>query len=223
MSNKNICVIVPFYNEEEVIAKVLSELIDKNYNVLTIDDGSTDKSSEIAKSFNCKVLTHPSNFGQGAALQTGISFARLNPNIEIFVTFDSDGQHKVSNIDDVIKPIANNEADFVFGTRFQDDKTKFPFFKRLVLKLAIKYTKLSTGVAITDTHNGFRAFNKEAAQMINLDFPGMTHASEFLEKAGQSGLRIKEVPVQIIYTQYSKRKGQSLWNSINILTDLFLR
>ena len=223
MSNKNICVIVPFYNEEEVIAKVLSELIDKNYNVLAIDDGSTDKSSEIAKSFNCKVLTHPSNFGQGAALQTGISFARLNPNIKIFVTFDSDGQHKVSNIEDVIKPIANNETDFVFGTRFQDDKTKFPFFKRFILKLAIKYTKLSTGVAITDTHNGFRAFNKEAARMINLDFPGMTHASEFLEKAGRSGLRIKEVPVHIIYTQYSKRKGQSLWNSINILTDLFLR
>ena len=223
MINKNICVIVPFYNEEEVISKVLSELIDKNYNVLAIDDGSTDKSSEIAKSFNCKVLTHPSNFGQGAALQTGISFARLNPNIEIFVTFDADGQHKVSNIEDVIKPIANNETDFVFGTRFQDDKTKFPFFKRFILKLAIKYTKLSTGVAITDTHNGFRAFNKEAARMINLDFPGMTHASEFLEKAGRSGLRIKEVPVHIIYTQYSKRKGQSLWNSINILTDLFLR
>jgi len=223
MINKNICVIVPFYNEEEVISKVLSELIDKNYNVLAIDDGSTDKSSEIAKSLTCKVLTHPSNFGQGAALQTGISFARLNPNIEIFVTFDADGQHKVSNIEDVIKPIANNETDFVFGTRFQDDKTKFPFFKRFILKLAIKYTKLSTGVAITDTHNGFRAFNKEAARMINLDFPGMTHASEFLEKAGRSGLRIKEVPVHIIYTQYSKRKGQSLWNSINILTDLFLR
>jgi glycosyltransferase involved in cell wall biosynthesis len=83
MSNKNICIIVPFYNEEEVIAKVLSELIDKDYNVLAIDDGSTDKSSEIAKSFSCKVLTHPSNFGQGAALQTGISFARLNSNIKI--------------------------------------------------------------------------------------------------------------------------------------------
>jgi hypothetical protein len=117
----------------------------------------------------------------------------------------------------------NGETDFVFGTRFQDGKTKFPFLKRIVLKAAIKYTKLSTGVAITDTHNGFRAFNKLAANRINLNFSGMTHASEFVEKVGQSGLRLKEVPVHILYTKYTKRKGQSLWNSINILTDLFLR
>jgi glycosyltransferase involved in cell wall biosynthesis len=172
---------------------------------------------------NCVLLKHPSNFGQGAALQTGISFARLNHKIEYFVTFDSDGQHQVSNINYVLKPLVNGETDFVFGTRFQDDKTKFPFLKRIVLKAAIKYTQLSTGVAITDTHNGFRAFNKLAANKINLNFSGMTHASEFVEKAGQSGLRIKEVPVHILYTKYTKRKGQSLWNSINILTDLFLR
>jgi glycosyltransferase involved in cell wall biosynthesis len=172
---------------------------------------------------NCVVLKHPSNFGQGAALQTGISFARLNPKIEYFVTFDSDGQHQVSNINYVLKPLVDDDTDFVFGTRFQDDKTKFPFLKRIVLKTAIKYTQLSTGVAITDTHNGFRAFNKLAANSINLNFSGMTHASEFVEKAGKSGLRIKEVPVHILYTKYTKRKGQSLWNSINILTDLFLR
>ena len=101
----------------------------------------------------------------------------MNPKIEYFVTFDSDGQHQVSNINYVLKPLVNDETDFVFGTRFQDDKTKFPFLKRIVLKAAIKYTQLSTGVAITDTHNGFRAFNKLAASRINLNFSGMTHAS----------------------------------------------
>jgi len=223
IDNKQVCVIVPFYNEEQVLEKVLAELILKNYQVLAIDDGSTDKSNEIARNMNCVLLKHPSNFGQGAALQTGISFARLNPQIKYFVTFDSDGQHQVSNIEYVLKPLVNDETDFVFGTRFQDDKTKFPFFKRIVLKAAIKYTQLSTGVSITDTHNGFRAFNKVAANKINLNFSGMTHASEFVEKVGQAGLRIKEVPVHILYTKYTKRKGQSLWNSINILTDLFLR
>ena len=223
IDNKQVCVIVPFYNEEEVLEKVLAELILKNYQVLAIDDGSTDKSNEIARNMNCVLLKHPSNFGQGAALQTGISFARLNPQIKYFVTFDSDGQHQVSNIEYVLKPLVSDETDFVFGSRFQDDKTKFPFFKRIVLKAAIKYTQLSTGVSITDTHNGFRAFNKVAANKINLSFSGMTHASEFVEKAGQSGLRIKEVPVHILYTKYTKSKGQSLWNSINILTDLFLR
>lgn len=223
IDNKKVCVIVPFYNEEEVIEKVLAELIGSNYQVLAIDDGSTDRSNEIVKKMNCVLLKHPSNFGQGAALQTGISFARLNPKIEYFVTFDSDGQHQVSDINHVLKPLVNSETDIVFGTRFQDDKTKFPFFKRIVLRAAIKYTQLSTGVAITDTHNGFRAFSKLAANIINLNFPGMTHASEFVEKAGQLGLSIKEVPVHILYTKYTKRKGQSLWNSINILTDLFLR
>jgi glycosyltransferase involved in cell wall biosynthesis len=223
VDNKQVCVILPFYNEEEVIEKVLRELIASNYQVVAIDDGSTDKSNEIARKMNCVLLKHPSNFGQGAALQTGISFARINPKIEYFVTFDSDGQHQVSDINHMLKPLVNGETDFVFGTRFQDDKTKFPFFKRIVLRAAIKYTQLSTGVAITDTHNGFRAFNKLAANRINLNFSGMTHASEFVEKAGQSGLSIKEVPVHILYTKYSKRKGQSLWNSINILTDLFLR
>ena len=223
VDNKQVCVILPFYNEEEVIEKVLRELIASNYQVVAIDDGSTDRSNEIARKMNCVLLKHPSNFGQGAALQTGISFARINPKIEYFVTFDSDGQHQVSDINHMLKPLVNGETDFVFGTRFQDDKTKFPFFKRIVLRAAIKYTQLSTGVAITDTHNGFRAFNKLAANRINLNFSGMTHASEFVEKAGQSGLSIKEVPVHILYTKYSKRKGQSLWNSINILTDLFLR
>ena len=223
VDNKQVCVILPFYNEEEVIEKVLSELIASDYKVIAIDDGSTDKSNEIARKMNCVLLKHPSNFGQGAALQTGISFARLNPKIEYFVTFDSDGQHQVSNIKYVLQPLLNDETDFVFGTRFQDDKTKFPFLKRIVLKAAIKYTQLSTGVTITDTHNGFRAFNKISASKINLNFSGMTHASEFVEKAGQSGLRIKEVPVHILYSKYTKRKGQSLWNSINILTDLFLR
>ena len=223
VDNKQVCVILPFYNEEEVIEKVLRELIASNYQVVAIDDGSTDRSNEIARKMNCVLLKHPSNFGQGAALQTGISFARINPKIEYFVTFDSDGQHQVSDINHMLKPLVNGETDFVFGTRFQDDKTKFPFLKRIVLRAAIKYTQLSTGVAITDTHNGFRAFNKLAAKRINLNFSGMTHASEFVEKAGQSGLSIKEVPVHILYTKYSKRKGQSLWNSINILTDLFLR
>jgi glycosyltransferase involved in cell wall biosynthesis len=169
------------------------------------------------------LIRHPQNFGQGAALQTGMSFAKLNPNLCFFVTFDSDGQHQVSNIESVLTPVVKDEADIVFGTRFQDDLTKFTFLKRIILKLAVKYTQLSTGVALTDTHNGFRAFNRLSIDKIELNFPGMTHASEFVGKAGENHLRIKEVPVHVLYTKYSKRKGQSVWNAINILTDLFLR
>ena len=223
MQNKEVCVLLPFYNEEEILGEVISNLKNNDYFVLGIDDGSSDNSKEIARKSEILVLSHSTNLGQGAALQTGIEFARLNPNFKYFVTFDSDGQHKVENIQEVIQPLIKNEADIVFGTRFQDDKTKFPLIKRVILKLAIKYTKLSTGVPLTDTHNGFRALNRNAITKRNLSFSGMTHASEFVEKAGKLNIRIKEVPVHILYTKYSKGKGQSIWNAINILTDLFLR
>lgn len=223
VDNSKICVIVPFYNEEQVLQKVVSELIQENYQVLAVDDGSYDNSFDVIRNLSCTILRHPHNFGQGAALQTGMSFAKLNPNLELFVTFDSDGQHQVSNIKNVVEPLIRNEADIVFGTRFQDDKTKFTFLKKIILRAAIKFTQLSTGVALTDTHNGFRALNRKSIETIELNFTGMTHASEFVEKAGRTGLRIKEVPVHILYTKYAKRKGQSLWNSINILSDLFLR
>lgn len=223
MQNNEVCVLLPFYNEGNVLKEVITNLKNRDYFVLGIDDGSTDNSLEVAKSLGIEVLRHPTNLGQGAGLQTGIEFARLNPNFKYFVTFDSDGQHKVENIEHVLQPIIEDEADIVFGTRFQDDKTKFPFIKRIILQLAIKYTKLSTGVPLTDTHNGFRALNRKALNKINLSFSGMTHASEFVEKAGRAELKIKEVPVHILYTKYSKSKGQSIWNAINILTDLFLR
>jgi glycosyltransferase involved in cell wall biosynthesis len=223
MDNQKVCVIVPFFNEEKVVGKVIGELISNNYKVLAVDDGSSDRSFENIQDMNCTIIKHPQNFGQGAALQTGMSFAKLNPDLDFFVTFDSDGQHQVKNIEDVLSPLVRDEADIVFGTRFQDKLTKFTFFKKIILKLAIKYTQLSTGVALTDTHNGFRALNRAAIDKIELTFPGMTHASEFVSKAGENNLRIKEVPVHILYTKYSKRKGQSLWNAINILSDLFLR
>ena len=223
IDREKVCVIVPFFNEEQVIDNVISELIRENYKVLAVDDGSSDSSYEKIKNLECTTIRHSQNFGQGAALQTGMSFAKLNPSLHFFVTFDSDGQHQVANIESVLTPVIKDQADIVFGTRFQDDLTKFTFLKRIILKLAVKYTQLSTGVALTDTHNGFRAFNRVSIEKIELNFPGMTHASEFVGKAGENNLRIKEVPVHVLYTKYSKRKGQSLWNAINILTDLFLR
>lgn len=223
MNNRNTCIILPFFNEEEVIENIILKLLDKNYEIVAIDDGSTDNSFEILKKYPINIIKHPFNLGQGAAIQTGIDFSKLNPNLDYFVTFDSDGQHQVDEIEKIVTPLKLNETDFVFGTRFQENLIKLPFFKRSILKLAIYYTKLSTGIELSDTHNGFRSFNRKAIEKINLNFSNMTHASEFIEQAYKSGLRVQEVPVNILYTKYSKRKGQSLWNSINILVDLFLR
>ena len=145
IDKQKVCVIVPFFNEEQVINKVISELIRENYKVLAVDDGSTDSSYEKIKDLNCTIIRHPQNFGQGAALQTGMSFAKLNPNSHFFVTFDSDGQHQVSNIEGVLNPVVKNEADIVFGTRFQDDLTKFTFLKRIILNLLLNILNFQQG------------------------------------------------------------------------------
>jgi len=223
MDNSNVCIIVPIYNEEQVVRSIIQSLVAENFTTVIVDDGSSDNSLQLISDLSVIILKHSTNFGQGAALQTGFEFARKNPNLEIFVTFDSDGQHQIKDIEKIILPLKDNKADIVFGTRFQDDKTKMPVLKRIILKLAIKYTSLSTGVPLTDAHNGFRAMNRKALNEMKINLNGMAHASEIVAIAHKSNLRIAETPVEILYTKYSKSKGQSILNSINIISDLFLR
>ena len=223
MDNSSVCVIVPIFNEEQVVRKIVQSLVAEKFTSVIIDDGSSDNSLQSISDLPVKILKHSTNFGQGAALQTGFEFAKKNPNLEIFVTFDADGQHQIKDIENIVSPIKENKADIVFGTRFQDDKTKMPLLKRIILKLAIRYTNLSTGVPLTDAHNGFRAMNRAALNEMKLNLNGMAHASEIVAIAHKSNLRITEIPVEILYTKYSKAKGQSILNSINILSDLFLR
>jgi glycosyltransferase involved in cell wall biosynthesis len=223
MDNSNVCVIVPIFNEEQVVRSIVQSLVAEKFTTVIVDDGSSDNSLQSISDLSVKILKHSTNFGQGAALQTGFEFAKKNPNLEIFVTFDADGQHQTKDIKNIIAPIKENKVDIVFGTRFQDDKTQMPLLKRIILKLAIKYTNLSTGVPLTDAHNGFRAMNRTALNEMKLNLNGMAHASEIVTVAHKANLRVAEIPVEILYTKYSKAKGQSILNSINILSDLFLR
>ena len=223
MDNSNVCVIVPIFNEEQVVRGIVQSLVAEKFTTVVVDDGSSDSSLQSISDLSVKILKHSTNFGQGAALQTGFEFAKKNPNLEIFVTFDADGQHQTKDIKNIIAPIKENKVDIVFGTRFQDDKTQMPLLKRIILKLAIKYTNLSTGVPLTDAHNGFRAMNRTALNEMKLNLNGMAHASEIVTVAHKANLRVAEIPVEILYTKYSKAKGQSILNSINILSDLFLR
>ena len=223
MDNSNVCVIVPIFNEEQVVRSIVQSLVAERFTTVIVDDGSSDNSLQSISDLSVKILKHSTNFGQGAALQTGFEFAKKNPNLEIFVTFDADGQHQTKDIKNIIAPIKENKVDIVFGTRFQDDKTHMPLLKRIILKLAIKYTNLSTGVPLTDAHNGFRAMNRTALNEMKLNLNGMAHASEIVTVAHKANLRVAEIPVEILYTKYSKAKGQSILNSINILSDLFLR
>lgn len=216
-----IFIIIPVYNEKPVVlAAVIKKLQELPYTIVLIDDGSTDK---IAKNFidECVVLTHPVNLGQGAALQTGFQFAKIM-KADAVVTFDADGQHIPDDLDDLLTPVLSNQADVALGSRFLKKKKNIPAGKMLVLHIARWINFLFTGILLTDAHNGLRAFNKTAIEKIRITENRMAHASEILFEIKKHRLRFIEVPVNIIYTDYAKQKGQSAWDSIKVLFDLVL-
>ena len=169
------------------------------------------------------VVQHPINLGQGAALRTGLDFALTQKGADFFVTFDSDGQHSVDDALAMVTRLSKGDLDIVVGSRFLDNRTKPGFVKVVVLKLAVKFENIMTGVKLTDAHNGLRALSRKAAQVIRIDQNRMAHASEIVSEIGRNKLRYEEMPVHLVYTEYSKSKGQSVWNSVNILSDLFLK
>jgi len=221
--NADACLVVPLFNEGTVIRDVITRAHASFPRVVVVDDGSTDDSVEQARAAGATVVEHPINLGQGAALQTGIEMALRIPEVEYVVTFDADGQHRVEDAEAMVARLRDGEADVVFGSRFLDDRTKLGRVKRLVLRAAIAYSNLATGVRLTDTHNGLRALNRSAASSLRIRQNRMAHASEIIEQVGHLGLRWVEHPVHIIYTDYSRAKGQSVLNAVNILTDLIYK
>lgn len=216
-----ISVVIPAYNEAKVIGKVVREVKDKVSQVIVVDDGSTDQTAEIARQAGATVTTHFLNRGQGAALQTGINFA-LNSGADIIVTFDADNQHRAEEIEEVVKPLLLGQVDAVLGSRFLNKKNQIPFSRKIILKMAAKFTRIYTGLAVTDAHNGFRALSVKAAGLIKIRQDGMAHASEILEQIKKHKLKFQEVPVTIKYTDYSLEKGQKMSNSFRILWDLII-
>lgn len=214
---------VPVYNEAAVVAQVIRDAIKIFPNIVCVDDGSSDFSAREARSGGAVVVQHPINLGQGAALQTGIDFALARPDADFFVTFDSDGQHRVGDALAMVKRLDSEPLDVILGSRFLDGRTRLSALKRFVLKLAVVFERLSTGLRLTDAHNGLRAFNRHAASSIQIEQNRMAHASEILAQIARHRLRYAEQSVHVVYTEYSKAKGQSVWNSINILSDLFFK
>lgn len=221
--NLDACLVVPLYNEVTVIGDVVREARVTFPRIVVVDDGSTDGSADEAQRAGALVVQHPINLGQGAALQTGIDVALRLPGIKYLVTFDADGQHQVADANAMVQRLRDDEADVVFGSRFLDDRTSLPFAKSVVLRLAVLYSRLTTGVRLTDTHNGLRALNRNAAKSIRIRQNRMAHASEIIEKVGKSGLRWVEHPVHVIYSDYSRAKGQSVLNAVNIVTEQMYR
>jgi glycosyltransferase involved in cell wall biosynthesis len=222
--SSDIFVVVPTLNEAAVIRDSLQPLIERGYSVVVVDDGSSDDTWTILRTMPVHALRHPINLGQGAALQTGMTYALRN-GAQYIVHFDADGQHRVQDIDALLEPLRSEEADVCLGSRFlrREDSEAVPGVRRLLLRGGVWFNAFLTGVRLTDAHNGFRAFARSAASKIDLQENRFAHASEILSQIHRHKLRYVERPTSIIYTEYSREKGQSSWNAIKIVIDMLLR
>ena len=221
-TNVDTWVVIPLYNEATMIGQVVTELRSTFPNVVCIDDGSHDDGGNIALAAGARLVRHPINLGQGAALQTGFDYA-LERGARYVVTFDADGQHRVVDAAAMLKRSRDEDLAIVFGSRFLDDRTKPGILKKIVLKTAVWVTNVTTRTRLTDAHNGLRVIRADALSQIRLRQDRMAHGTEIVVQLGKTGLPYAEEPVEVIYSDYSKAKGQSLLNSVNILVDLIIR
>jgi len=220
----DVFVVVPVYNEVRVIAQTLTDLLVTDYQVVVVDDGSKDGTWYEVTRLPVYALQHPVNLGQGAALQTGTIFALIQ-GAEIIVHFDADGQHRVADIPALIAPLRQGSADLALGSRFlrPEDIQAIPPARRILLRLACLVNGVMTGVWLSDAHNGLRALTREAASKIHLRENRFAHASELLAQVQKGRLRYVEVPTRVVYSDYSRAKGQSAWNAVNIFIDMILQ
>ena len=222
--NRDVWLVVPCFNEGTVIEDVLRSARETFPNIVAVDDGSADDSAAAIHAAGAHLVQHPVNLGQGAAIQTGVEYARAQPGAQYFVTFDADGQHQVKDVLAMVERLRSEPLDIVVGTRFGRDRDddgddQVPLIKRFVLKTVVLLSPRTRRLGLTDAHNGLRVFNRTVAEGLNLRMNGMSHASEFVALMDSEGWRVGEQPVDILYTEYSMSKGQSLLNGVNILSD----
>lgn len=218
-----VCVVIPMHDEAAVIAEVVAGCVSAFEHVVCVDDGSRDDSAGLARAAGAVVLRHAVNLGQGAALQTGIEYAVSRLRADHVVTFDADGQHGVADARDMVLRARAEDVQVVLGTRFASaTSTDMPAGRRRVLRAAAAFTRLTTGLPVTDAHNGLRVLRRDAAAQIALRLHGMAHASEILHQVARGGWSWTEHPVRIAYTEYSVAKGQRSYNALNIAVDLLL-
>lgn len=216
---KKVTVVIPAYNETTMIDMVVSEVVSRVDEVIVVDDGSSDDTGAKALRAGAVVATHSINRDQGGALQTGITLA-LHRGADVVVTYDADGQFVADEIERVVEPLLLGSTDVVLGSRFLQSTSSIPMFRKCMLSFAAWVTKAYTGLQVTDTHNGFRAFSRTAAEKIVITQRRKAHASEILEQIKKHKLRYVEVPVTVRYTEYSMTKGQKATDSFKIIWDL---
>ncbi|MGH7544435.1 MAG: glycosyltransferase family 2 protein [Gemmatimonadota bacterium] len=213
--------VIPAYNEAGHIGPVVRAVRKFADEVVVVDDGSVDGTSAEARAAGARVYRHLVNRGLGGGIATGLR-AALEAGADIVVTLDGDGQHVPSEVLEVAKPIIKGEADLAIGSRMLDPHG-MPFVRRVANRCANLATWALFGVHVSDTQSGFRALSRRAAEALDLRTSRMEVSSEIVAEAARHGFRIAEVPITVIYTEYSLSKGQSFGVGLETLAKLILR
>jgi len=194
----NITIGIPAFNEEQNIGKIIITLKKITKDIIVCDDGSSDLTREIAEGLGAKVISHTKNMGYGEAIKSIFNEAKKKES-DILVTFDADGQHRPEDIMSITKPIIDQQAEVVIGSRFLKNKTNMPKYREIGVKILTKVTNMSIKENLTDSQSGLRAYQKKVLQNISLTDSGMGISTEILIKSHQKEFRIVEVPIQILY------------------------
>jgi glycosyltransferase involved in cell wall biosynthesis len=241
-SCKRTAVVIPYYNETLLFEKFYRSAVEAfesmasiagqamAFDLVVVDDGSREPldlkiledgaGANLART-RIHLLRHLQNLGQGAALRTGITFGLRKLGSDYFVTMDSDGQHRLEDLPAVLSPVVTGTTDITFGNRFRGALSKnMPKSRRIILKAAAAFERMTTGLPLNDAHNGYRGFNRKTAELLKLRQNRMAHATEIKQIVARNGLRFVEVPVTIYYSADTLAKGQSNIGSFNILKDL---
>jgi len=224
-SNTLVC--IPAFNEARQIAQIVNNAKKYCSEVLVCDDGSVDRTAEIAKNAGAIVIRHNSNRGYGAAIKTLFAESRKK-NAEIIVTLDSDGQHDVNEIPKLINQLLREDVDIVIGSRFLNKKSQeqIPMYRSFGIRTITKLTQVASYENLTDSQSGFRAYSKNALEKINIYENGMSVSTEILLKAKEKDLIIKEVPITVRYdvedasTQNPLKHGISVIHSVILFVSL---
>ncbi|HLC76326.1 MAG TPA: glycosyltransferase family 2 protein [Candidatus Peribacterales bacterium] len=214
--------IIPAWNEARAIGPVIRSAAPHVDTVIVVDDGSTDATAEAARVAGAVVLCHPINCGPGAATMTGIYAARFM-GIDAIVTLDADGQHNPEDIPRLFKPIQKGEADLVIGSRFKNRGTFMPFIRRVFNGVGNIFTFVVTGRYVSDSQSGFKAFGPDAVRSIHLHLSGFEFCSEIIREVVQHGWRVTEVPIKVVYSEYTLAKGQSFSRGVITACKMLLR
>ena len=225
---KKLVVILPAFNEAQVVGQVLKDIkkvVEKlpfKSEIVVIDDGSQDKTGLVSFQAGVTVLTHRINRGMGASLSTGLEYTK-RIKADYAITMDSDGQHDPRDIEKILAPLVKKKAEVVIGSRRLLPDTTMPFYRKLFNFISNLLTWLLFGIWTTDSLSGFRGFSKKAINNIHLKTERMETSNEFFAEIKRNHLQIAEVPIKVIYTQYSQTKGQKPSNAFAIVFRLLLR